>query len=66
MPFVRQVKSFEGDTLEVIWHMADGTTFTQRVEIPPRPTREARAEAAPAPLVAPVDVTRRRYGIRYP
>jgi hypothetical protein len=39
--YVRTVRAFEGETVEIQWICSDGTRFWQRVTIPPKPTRVA-------------------------
>jgi len=39
---IRTVRVAEDDVVEIQWRLADGGVFVQRVEIPPRATRDAR------------------------
>lgn len=42
---VKPVRALEGEQVEIIWTCADGTTYYQRVAIPPKATREAHVWA---------------------
>jgi hypothetical protein len=54
MTFVRTVRAFEGETVEIRWRCADGTDVYQRVTVPPRATRDARAgRPDPAEAIPP-------------
>lgn len=39
--FIRQVRAFEGETVEIAWTCRDDSKFYQRLTIPPTATREA-------------------------
>lgn len=42
--FIRQVRAFEGEVVEIAWQCQDGAVFHQRVTVPPKATREAKRE----------------------
>lgn len=44
--FIRQVRAYEGETVEIAWRTKDGSTFYQRLTIPPKATRAAREPQA--------------------
>lgn len=39
--FIRQVRAHEGEVVEIGWQLNDGTSFYQRLTIPPKATRDA-------------------------
>jgi hypothetical protein len=41
-PFVRVIRVYEDETVEIQWRCADGTVFTERRTIPPKATRAAQ------------------------
>ncbi len=41
MAYIRPVRAYEGETVEVRWTCVDGTTCYTRHTIPPKATREA-------------------------
>jgi hypothetical protein len=42
---VKPIRAIEGEVVEIVWTCADGTTFHQRVSVPPKSVREARVWA---------------------
>lgn len=42
MAFIRAVRVYEDETVELQWRCLDGTVFIQRITIPPKATREAQ------------------------
>lgn len=41
--FIRQLRAYEGETVEIAWTCQDGSVFHQRVTIPPKATRDTVA-----------------------
>lgn len=40
--FIRVVRAYEGETVEIQWRLEGGAIYVQRVTIPPKATRDAQ------------------------
>lgn len=42
MPIIRTIRAYENEQVEIAWTCTDGSIYTQRFSIPPKPVRLRR------------------------